>query len=159
MMEEKNGQAQPAEKKDIFDRIMELPFLNRFEPLYRKHREVLLYLFFGGVTTVISIVSYWLCSEVLGIPPLIANVISWILAVTAAFLTNRTWVFQAEEKASFFQQAVSFYTGRLATLGVEELLLFVGLDLLKLPNMPLKIAGQVILIVLNYVVSKLFVFR
>ena len=71
-------------EKDIFDKIMALPGLNIFEGFYQKYKEMLLYLFFGGMTAVISIGSYSYCDVGLGFDPLIANIISWILAVTFA---------------------------------------------------------------------------
>ena len=147
------------EKKDIFDRIMGLPVLRIFEPFYQKNREVLLYLFFGAVTTLVSILTYYLGSDVLGMDPLAANVISWILAVAVAFFTNRTWVFKGAGEGSIARQAISFYTGRLATLGGEELILFVGIKLLHFGNLPVKVFAQVVIVVLNYVISKLFIFR
>ena len=78
-------------KPDIFDKIMHLPGLRVFEPLYKKYKEVLLYLFFGVLTTVVSIGSYAFFNVTLGINELIANVISLVLAVLFAFFTNRIW--------------------------------------------------------------------
>ena len=69
------------QKKDIFDKIMALPGLNIFENIYYKYKEVLLYLFFGGLTTVISIGSYSYCDVALHMNPLVANIISWMTAV------------------------------------------------------------------------------
>ena len=148
-------------EKDLFDRIMDLPILRIFRPFYQKHKEVLLYLFFGFVTTVISVVVYWLGADVAGISPLIANLFSWVLAVLVAFLTNRTWVFHArtENRQAFFRQLLSFYGGRLFTLGVEEAILFVGISLLHFANMPVKWTAQVVIVILNYVISKLVVFK
>lgn len=85
------------QKKDIFDKIMALPGLNIFESIYYKYKEVLLYLFFGGLTTVISIGSYSYCDVALHMNPLVANIISWILAVLFAYVTNKIWVFNAGE--------------------------------------------------------------
>ncbi len=133
----------------------------KIQNLFIRHREVILYLIFGGLTTVISIFIHWLFSEAIGIDPLISNVISWIAAVTFAYLTNRRWVFQS--KASGLKEglrdAASFYVGRLLTLGMEELLLFVGIHLLHIDNMIVKIVGQVIVVIANYVISKIFVFH
>ena len=84
------------QKKDIFDKIMALPGLNIFESIYYKYKEVLLYLFFGGLTTVISIGSYSYCDVALHMNPLVANIISWILAVLFAYVTNKIWVFNEE---------------------------------------------------------------
>lgn len=149
------------DKPDVFDRLMALPVLRMFQPFYRKHKEVLLYLFFGGLTTLISIASFALFYHLLGLNEHAANVISWILAVLFAFLTNRAWVFSAGTGGgtTFLRQMASFFGGRLATLGVEEALLLVFLTWLRLPALPVKIAAQVVIIVLNYCISKFFVFR
>ena len=147
-------------KEDIFDRLMHLPVLRVFEPFYQKHKEVLLYLLFGGLTTVVSVVSFALFVG-LGLNELVANVLSWILAVLFAYVTNRTWVFasKADTRAGIVREMASFFGGRVATLLVEEGLLAVFITWLGLPAVPVKIAAQVIVIVLNYVVSKFFVFK
>ena len=147
-------------KDDIFDRLMALPVLRLFEPFYRKHREVLLYLLFGGLTTLVSIVSFALFLA-LGINELIANVLSWVLSVLFAYVTNRTWVFEAkaDTRAGVLREMTAFFGGRLATLFIEEGLLAVFITWLGLPALPVKIAAQVIVIVLNYVISKLWVFK
>ena len=149
------------EKPDVFDRLMALPGLRLLEPFYRKHKAVLLYLFFGGLTTVISIAVFWLFRRPFGLNELIANVISWVIAVLFAFFTNRVWVFRSPTKTAgeFFRQMGSFFGGRVVTLLIEEALLAVFITWLGFPDMPVKIAAQVIVIVLNYVISKLFVFK
>ena len=95
-MEQEKQIEKNIQKKDIFDKIMALPGLNIFENIYYKYKEVLLYLFFGGLTTVISIGSYSYCDVALHMNPLVANIISWILAVLFAYVTNKIWVFNAE---------------------------------------------------------------
>ena len=147
-------------KDDVFDRLMRLPVLRIFEPFYKKHKEVLLYLLFGGLTTLVSIASFALFIA-LGINELIANVPSWILAVLFAYVTNRTWVFssEADTKGAVIREMASFFGGRLATLLVEEALLAVFITWLGLPEMWVKVAAQIVVIVLNYVVSKFFVFK
>ena len=147
-------------KEDIFDRLMRLPVLRIFEPFYKKHKEVLLYLLFGGLTTVVSIASFALFIA-LGLNELIANVISWILAVLFAYVTNRTWVFssEAETKGAVIKEMASFFGGRLATFLVEEAILAVFITWLGFPAVWVKVAAQIVVIVLNYVVSKFFVFK
>ena len=152
---------EPNERPDLFDRLMALPGLRLLEPFYKKHKSVLLYLFFGGLTTVISIAVFWLFRGPLGLDALVANVISWLAAVLFAFLTNRVWVFASPTKTAgeFLRQMGSFYGGRVATLLIEEAILAVFITWLGLPDMPVKIAAQVVVIVLNYFISKLFVFK
>lgn len=149
------------EKRDIFDKIMALPGFNIFEDFYKKYKEALLYVFFGGLTTLISIVSYSYCDVALGINPLIANVISWILAVSFAYVTNKIWVFDSKTHGvgELCKEAFNFAAGRLLTLGIEELILFIFITKLHLNSIVVKIAAQFIVLVLNYVISKLIVFR
>ena len=148
------------EKKDVFDRLMGLRPFRPLRPFYVKYKEPLLYLFFGGLTTLISIFVFWLFNSPLGLNELVANLISRLLAVLFAFLTNKTWVFQSGgQEKGFLSLMLSFYAGRLVTLGVEELLLLVFITWLGFNSMAVKIAAQIVVIVLNYVISKLLVFR
>ena len=138
-------------EKDIFDRIMEFPVLRIFNPFYKKNKEILLYLFFGGLTFLVSIISYAFLNIQIG----------WILAVSFAYVTNRVWVFDsnAETTADFIKEITSFIGGRVATLVIEELILFIFITNLGMNSMLVKIVAQVIVIVLNYVISKLIVFK
>ena len=148
-------------EKDIFDKIMALPGLNIFEGFYQKYKEMLLYLFFGGMTAVISIGSYSYCDVGLGFDPLIANIISWILAVTFAYVTNKVWVFSVETHGmhELFIEAFHFFTGRLFTLIVEEAILLIFISKLHFNSIVVKVVAQGVVVVLNYIISKLIVFR
>ena len=145
-------------KRDIFDKIMSLPGLRLLYPFYAKHKQVLLYLFFGGCTTLISIGSFALADMVVN--ELVANIISWILAVTVAYLTNRVWVFDSEAKGrGVAKEAVAFYAGRLTTLGIEELLLFVFVTWLGCNGLLIKTIAQIVVLVGNYLLSKFLIFK
>ena len=120
------------EKKDIFDKLMHLPVLNILEPFYKKHKEVLMYLFFGGLTFFLNIALYAWLDKGLGMNALIANVICWVVCVLG---------------------------GRLFTLVVEEAILAVFITWLGFNSMAVKLVAQVVVIVLNYVISKLIVFK
>lgn len=148
-----------CDKKDIFDKIMSLRVFAPIYPFYKKHKEVLMYLFFGALTTVISIVTFSLFFEILKINELISNVISWIVAVLFAFVTNRIWVFEKGKNEGIILQGIKFYGGRVATLLIEEIILLVFVTLLSFNAMVVKITAQVIVIVLNYVISKAFIFK
>ncbi|MDE5780904.1 MAG: GtrA family protein [Lachnospiraceae bacterium] len=147
--------------RDIFDKIMALPGIRIFEPFYRKNKEMLLYLFFGFLSFVMSISTYALFNKVFNINELLANIFSWIITVMFAFFTNRIWVFDSPTKsmAEFVKQMSSFYWGRIVTLVIEEIILFVFITLLGMGSMLIKVIAQVVVIVLNYVISKLFVFK
>lgn len=159
--------------KDIFDRIMAWGFLKTFEPFYKKNKEVLLYLFFGGLTTVVGLIFFILPSKMLTLKDLtigsvtidmttqVANVISWICAVTFAYITNRIWVFEnkAHTSRGIVTECLSFYGGRLLTLLIENLLLNLCVEAMHINSIVAKIIVSVITIILNYIISKLFVFR
>lgn len=145
-------------KQDIFDKIMHLPGLRRFYPLYEKHKQVLLYLFFGGLTTLVSIGSFALADILVN--ELIANIISWVLAVTFAYATNRIWVFQSQAQGrEKGREAVAFYTARLTTLGIEELLIFVFVTWLGCNGLLIKTLAQIVVLIGNYLLSKFLIFK
>lgn len=148
-------------ERDIFDRIMDVKIFSVFQPLYNKYKEILLYLFFGGLSFVVSIGSYALFERVFGWEPLIANLFSWILAVVFAYITNRIWVFDnaADGLKGVFREVVSFFGGRVFTLIVEEIILYIGITVLVCNSIATKTVGQIIVIILNYFISKIIVFK
>ena len=148
-------------RDDIFDKIMRLPLLRIFEPFYKKHKEILLYLFFGGVVTLVSIGTFQLFYAVFKINELIANVISWVISVLVAYITNRTWVFvsTANTKGAVTAEMLGFFGGRAATLLIEELIILVFVTFLKFNSLAVKLAAQIAVIVLNYIFSKLLIFK
>ena len=148
-------------KRDIFDQLMSLPILRIFDPFYKAHKEVLLYLLFGGLAFVVSIGTYAFFNVTVGINELVANILSWIITVAFAFFTNRVWVFNAptESVTEFIKQTISFFGGRVITLVIEEVILLLFITILRFPSMPVKVVAQVVVIVLNYVISKVLVFK
>ena len=123
-----------------------------------KQKEVISYLFFGVVTTAVSIFSF-AAFEYIGFDELVANIFSWILAVFVAFITNTLWVFGDTLKTKPISKMCKFYIARISTLAIEEALLFVFVKLLFFNSLVVKIVAQVVVVVLNYVISKLFVFK
>lgn len=148
-------------KKDIFDKIMSLKIFTPIFPLYKKYKEILLYLFFGGLTFLVSVLSYSYFITAWKIDELIANVISWVLAVIFAFITNRIWVFSVNISGlrNIIKQLWDFTVGRVATLLIEEAILYVFITLLHQDSIVVKIIAQIVVIVLNYIISKLYVFK
>ena len=127
--------------------------------LFCKYKEIILYVFFGGLTTVVSVGSFILLVE-LGIHPLIANVLSWVLAVGFAYITNRRWVFNSQAKGTaIWAEICSFYGGRLLTLGLEEALLLIFGLWLGMNHKMVKLAAQFVVLACNYILSKFLIFR
>lgn len=148
-------------KQDIFDKIMHLPGLNIMEPFYKKNKEVLMYLFFGGIAFFLNLFLFIGIDKALHMNALVNNIICWIICVLFQFFTNRTWVFNSNAvgKKGFLKEITSFFGGRIFTLLVEEVILLIFINLLCFDSTIVKLVAQIIVIVLNYVISKLFVFK
>lgn len=137
--------------------------------------EVVKYLVFGVMTTVVNFIVYFAVTAVLGGDMyLVANVVAWVAAVAFAYVTNKLWVFESRswKKDVLLKELGAFVSARLFSLGVEELGLFVAIDLMRFDNWALDIAGfsiggdmlaklfmQFLVIVLNYIFSKLVIFK
>lgn len=134
---------------------------DKFMELFNKYKEVIAYLFFGVCTFLVSIITFYIFNKVLGLNEHVANIISWIIAVTFAYITNKKWVFEshAVTKEEILKEITSFFSARLATLVLEEVILFVGVNLMHADSMLVKIIAQVLVILSNYFLSKLFVFK
>ena len=147
-------------EKDIFDKIMSLPGLRRFYGVYEKYKSILLYVFFGGCTTVVSIGSFVLLNTGLGLNELIANVGAWILAVSFAYVTNRVWVFDSHVRGKgVWKEMLSFFSGRLITLGLEEAMLLIFVTWLRFNGTVIKVTAQIAVLIGNYLISKWITFR
>ena len=123
----------------------------------KKHRELVVYLICGFLTFVVSMVVYALLSEIFGINVLVANIITWIIAVYFAFSVNRKFVFKSN--GNFTSELIQFYLGRVVTLVVEQAMLYVFIIRLMFNNMTIKSIAQVVIIILNYIISKFIVFK
>lgn len=146
------------ERRDLFDRLFSLPFLKWAAPLFSRYREPLLYLFFGVLTTAVSWGSFYLFHYPLSVDELIANLLSWVAAVLFAFFTNRVWVFRTHGYG-FLQEMALFCGARLSTLMLEEGIIFLFVTILSFDAMAVKMIGNIAVLVLNYILSKLLVFR
>ena len=149
------------EKKDIFDRIMTWPMLAFARPFYQKYKEQLLYLFFGALTTLVNLVVFYVFTAWIVLDVLVANAIAWLAAVLFAYVTNRTWVFAscAQGASALAKEMLSFCGGRVFTLLFEEAMIWLFVKQLGLHAMAVKLVVQVVIVILNYMISKLFVFR
>lgn len=129
--------------------------------LYKSIKPLVSYAVFGALTTVINIAIYWLCYEGLGWQNVPSNIIAWILAVAFAFVTNKLWVFESKslEREVVLAELWKFVAARLSTGAIDLVTMWVGVDLMHGPAVLLKILANVIVITLNYILSKLVVFK
>lgn len=127
--------------------------------LFEKKKEFILYLAFGAGTTAVDLAtSYSLYPTGLNIH--VVHVIAWVLAVTFAYVTNKIYVFGSKAKGiSIVFEILKFYGSRLATLVLQEAIVFILFDCMKLSEYLVKIPATVVVVILNYLFSKLIVFR
>ena len=121
-------------------------------------KEIISYLIFGILTTLVNIVVYTVCNDLLQIQYLISNAIAWIFSVLFAYITNRKYVFESKN-SSMMNELVKFIGARLSTGIMDMILMWLFVDILCFNSMMSKIVVNVIVIVLNYVLSKIFVFH
>lgn len=131
--------------------------------IYKKYKEVINYLIVGGLTTVLSLGTYYICVYTFLNPenPLelqIANIIAWIVGVVFAYFTNRKFVFESKEKNKI-KESAKFVGSRLTTLVLDMLIMWLGVTILCFNDKIMKIISQILVIVGNYVISKFFVFK
>jgi len=124
------------------------------------NKELILYIVFGVLTTLVSFVTYYFFGTILGLHYLLANILSWIAAVLFAYFTNRKWVFETHVRGmAQLREFALFIAARLFSLGVEEAGLWLLVDVIGAGSNLAKIIMQVVVVILNYVFGKLIVFR
>ena len=124
------------------------------------NREIMLYLVFGVLTTLVD----WVVSFALYRLPInthIANVIAWVAAVLFAYVTNRVWVFESKREGvrAIARELGVFAGGRVATLAMQELVFLALHDMLHISEYIVKVIAAVLVVIGNYAVSKWIVFR
>lgn len=131
--------------------------------IFKEYREIISYLFIGVLTTIVSLASYYILTTLFlspnnAISLQIANIISWIISVLFAYITNRKYVFLSSDK-NILKEFGKFTLSRVTTLLIDMALMFIFVSILHFNDKLIKIIVQVVIIVLNYIFSKLLVFR
>ena len=129
--------------------------------LFQKYRSVIAYLFFGGITTLINLAVYYLCYHIIGISSDSSTIIAWFITILAVFVTNKSFVFESRswKPKIWIKELFHFFLCRVGTGVVEIIMMHFLVEVLLLPGMPMKLLTNIIVIILNYVTSKLIVFR
>ena len=137
--------------------------MEKIKEMYLKYKEIINYLIFGVLTTVVSLGVYYICVYTFLNPEnvvqlQIANIISWVAGVAFAYVTNRKFVFESKEKNKI-KEASKFVTSRITTLLMDMAIMFIGVTLCKFNDKIIKLISQVVVIVMNYLLSKIIVFK
>lgn len=129
--------------------------------LIKKHNEIINYLIIGALTTVVSLITYWLFSRGINLNYRISTVLSWIITVIFAFFANKNIVFKSKTatKQEFIFQIINFFKFRLLSLIMDYLLMIIFVEIVNINDLIAKMIVQFIVIVSNYVFSKFLVFN
>lgn len=131
--------------------------------IYKKYEEIINYLVIGILTTIVSLLTYYLCvvtflNPKVAIELQIANIISWVISVAFAYITNRIFVFKSKSK-KILNEIWKFVSSRIVTLLLDMIMMYLLVTCISFNDKISKILVQVVIIVLNYAFSKLFVFN
>ena len=135
--------------------------IRKIQALFSKYYDILVYLIFGVLTTVVNYLVYLPCYNLLHLSSALSNVIAWAAAVAFAFVTNKPFVFRSHDWSAktVIPELTRFIGTRLGSGGLETLILFLTVDWLGLNGNVWKLVTSVLVVVLNYIGSKLLVFR
>ena len=141
--------------------ILEKIHLKKLADWYRKHQEGMRYLIFGALTTLVNIVAYAIFYYIFNISNGVSNVIAWVVGATFAYITNKLYVFNSKvnNKLELLKEIVFFYGCRLLTLAVDEGIMIFTVDKLGWNALLMKIVANVIVIILNFIFSKILIFK
>lgn len=129
--------------------------------LIQKYRAILLYLVFGVLTTAVNLLAYLICYHKLGMPNLMSTAIAWLLSVFFAFITNKIWVFQSHswEISILLYELTTFLSCRIATGVMDLAIMYITVDCLLWNEILWKLLSNMLVILLNFVASKVIIFR
>ena len=126
-----------------------------------RNKTMVAYAFFGVLTTLINILAYGLFYGHLSLSNTVSNILAWILAVAFAFVTNKVYVFESKDKSrsTLIREVASFLCARIVTGVLDLLIMFIAVNIYHEEALLFKIISNVIVIVCNYIFSKVFVFK
>ena len=135
--------------------------MNRFKEFISKYLELVTYLVFGVLTTVVNYAVYLPCYNLLGLSAAVSNIIAWVVAVAFAYLTNKPWVFKSHDWSLkvVVPELSKFVACRVGSGVLETGMIFVFVDLMGFNGNVFKLITSVLVVVLNYIGSKLLVFK
>ena len=135
--------------------------MKKIRELIHKYYDMLTYLIFGVLTTVVNYIVYLPVYNLLGLSAAVSNTIAWAVAVIFAFLTNKPFVFKSNDwsKEVVIPELTKFVSCRIASGAMETVILFLAVDLMGWNGNIWKLVTQVMVVILNYFGSKLLVFK
>lgn len=130
--------------------------------LYKKYKEIIVYLVFGGLSTIVNFVSYFIFARIIGIDEVVSSGLSWLCAVIFAYLTNKIFVFNSKTTTTkeLIKEAITFVSCRvLSGIFCDVGTFAIMVKVLKINDIIAKIITQVMVVIVNYIFSKLIIFK
>ncbi len=124
----------------------------------RLDKELVLYVFFGTLTFFVNVIVYFFFEDILNVNYIISNILAWFFSVLFAYVTNRIWVFESKSQ-NILKEMSLFFGGRIFSGAVDTALMYIFIDVLLIGDVISKFVVQVIVVILNYIFSKLIVFK
>lgn len=126
-----------------------------------RYMQVLTYLIFGALTTMVNIIIYFIFSKIIGLDYLISNAIAWFLSVMFAYITNKIYVFKSMGWGftEFIKEITTFISCRLLSGGMDMVIMYIFIDLFSLNDLIIKLFSNLCVIVVNFLVSKNYIFQ
>ena len=148
--------------------------MKKIKTLFKKYQEIILYVLFGGFTTVVNLAVFWLLNQAIGENAyLVNNIVAWFAAVVFAYITNKLWVFDSKSWAFkvVIKEISQFFLARVFSLAVEEGGLWLFVEIMEFDKLSFHLLGfeftgkliakillAVIVVILNYIFSKFIIF-
>ena len=135
--------------------------MEKIKELYNKYKEILMYIIFGVLTTVVNIVSYFLLARILHIDTVVSTVIALILSILFAYITNKIFVFESKTNTAkeLLKEIISFFGCRAFTGILDVAFMYITVEVFNLNDMIMKIISNIVVIIVNYIFSKLIIFK
>lgn len=137
-------------------------YTNLLVELYYKYKEIFDYLFFGGLVTIVNFISYYIPANIIGVDKIVSNLIAFIISVIFAYVVNKEYVFETKWEGiqNIFKEFSSFVISRIGTGLLCDILIFAFMiNILNINDVISKIFTQILVVILNYIVGKWFVFK
>lgn len=137
-------------------------YTNILVELYYKYKEIFDYLFFGGLVTIVNFISYYIPANIIGVDKIVSNLIAFIISVIFAYVVNKEYVFETKWEGiqNVFKEFSSFVISRIGTGLLCDILIFAFMiNILNINDVISKIFTQILVVILNYIIGKWFVFK
>ncbi len=135
--------------------------ITKIKELIVRHREILLYIIFGGMTTLVNYLVYLPLYNSIGISASVCNIIAWFFSVVFAFFTNKPFVFKSNDWSpkTVLKEIITFFSCRIGSGLAETVIIFLTVDMMHWNGNIWKLLTSVLVVILNYFFSKWMVFR